>query len=410
MRPLFLGSLTVLFSAALTAEAQAKDPPMVERFLVTGKLGDGEAALAAELKQNPKNDEARFSLGVVQVLRGAERVMQGLYRHGFRDDWNFLGPGLNLPVPKNPKPEPITYAKARAIIQAFHDDLQKAEATLGEVKDPAVKLPIHVGLIFLDFNGDGKAADEECFWRIYARLDPGAGVNEENAQKFVIAFDHGDVHWLRGYCHLLMALCEITLAHDHQELFDRTAHLFFTKPETPFAFLQEKTGVFDVGGRDIMDIIAFIHLLNFPVKEPKRMQKALEHLEAMVAQSRLSWKSIRAETDDDNEWLPNPKQTGVIPGVRINIQMLERWTTFLDEAEAILQGKKLIPFWRDAGGKGVNLRKVFTEPRSFDLVLWVQGSAAAPYLEKGELTAPNIWQDLLRVFGGNFIGFAIWFN
>ena len=45
-----------------------------------------------------------------------------------------------------------------------------------------------------------------------------------------------------------------------------------------------------------------------------------------------------------------------------------------------------------------------------DLILWVQGTAAAPYLEAGTVTQPEVWTRLLRVFRGEFIGFAIWFN
>jgi hypothetical protein len=77
----------------------------------------------------------------------------------------------------------------------------------------------------------------------------------------------------------------------------------------------------------------------------------------------------------------------------------------------MLQGKKLIPFWRTTdAGVGVNLRKVFTEPQPFDLVMWIQGIGAAPFLEKGELTSPDTWRRWQRVFRGEFIGFAIWFN
>jgi hypothetical protein len=35
--------------------------------------------------------------------------------------------------------------------------------------------------------------------------------------------------------------------------------------------------------------------------------------------------------------------------------MVAAWRHFLDEAEDVLNGKKLLPFWRGAGGKGVNL-------------------------------------------------------
>ena len=46
----------------------------------------------------------------------------------------------------------------------------------------------------------------------------------------------------------------------------------------------------------------------------------------------------------------------------------------------------------------------------FDLVLWVQGTAAAPYLEKGPKTKPETWRRLQTIFQGQFIGFAFWFN
>lgn len=50
------------------------------------------------------------------------------------------------------------------------------------------------------------------------------------------------------------------------------------------------------------------------------------------------------------------------------------------------------------------------EPRPFDVVGWAQGAAAVPYVEKGECSSPEAWRRLQRVFRGNFIGFAAWFN
>lgn len=58
----------------------------------------------------------------------------------------------------------------------------------------------------------------------------------------------------------------------------------------------------------------------------------------------------------------------------------------------------------------VNFKRVFTEPRTFELVLWVQGSAAAPYLKQGEATDPAYWRQIRRGFRGNFFCFAIWIN
>lgn len=93
-------------------------------------------------------------------------------------------------------------------------------------------------------------------------------------------------------------------------------------------------------------------------------------------------------------------------------EMIRGWLTFMDEFDSLLDGKVLIPFWRgrEDDGMGVNLRKVFTEPQPFDLVLWVQGSAAGPFLEKGKMTNTDVYRNLERVFQGNLFGFAIWFN
>ena len=111
-----------------------------------------------------------------------------------------------------------------------------------------------------------------------------------------------------------MTFAEVYLAHDAKLLFEHTAHLFFVKPTTPFPFLKNNPkGINDFEVGTIGDIASFVHLLHFPVKEPARMASALKHLEAMVALSRESWKSYLAETDDDHEWIPNPKQNTVMP-------------------------------------------------------------------------------------------------
>jgi len=390
----------------------AAEPPLVEKYLHDGKLADGEKALLAELLQNPKDDQTRFGLGTLQVVRAVEHLGQSLHCYGLRSDrgQRLRIPFLRLPVPTNPKPEAITYAAARKILQELIDDLKKAEATLAEVRDDKVKLPLRVGLIRLDLAGDGKAGDR--FSTILSRY---LGIREGAAKDadWLVAFDRGDVAWLRGYCHLLMALSEVAMAHDGQELFDCTAHIFFAKVQTPHKFLaslpDDEGGPLDIRGFNIADLIAFVHLIRMPVKEPDRMKAALTHLERMLALSKESWKYILAEEDDDHEWIPNPKQKGVL-GIPIRREMIESWLETVNEAEALLAGERLVPFWRGTEKRGVNLRRVFTEPKTLDLVLWVQGTAATPYLEDGTLTKPEVWQRLLRVFGGEFIGFAFWFN
>src|SRR5262249_43985204 len=150
-------------------------------------------------------------------------------------------------------------------------------------------------------------------------------------------------------------------------------------------FLKEDvhTGEFLEG---IEDIIAAVHLLDFPLKDKERMGKSLQHFQAMVKHSRQIFEFAEKESDNDREWIPNPRQQSVLGEGVISAEMLTTWREFLVEADDILTGKKLVPFWRNAGGKGVNIHKVFTEPRDLDIILWVQGTDAAPYLEAGNVT------------------------
>ncbi|MFM7886081.1 MAG: hypothetical protein ACKPCM_05195, partial [Pseudanabaena sp.] len=156
-------------------------------------------------------------------------------------------------------------------------------------------------------------------------------------------------------------------------------------------------------------LISAIHLAKFPLAEPQRMMTILNHLKSVIRLSRESWQSILAETDNDREWLPSPKQNSVIPDIRITDDMIKSWLTSLDESALILDGKKNLPFWRDSK-LTLDFARIFTEPRAFDLVSWVQGTAATSYLEKGTVTDWRVWGDMLNAFGGNLFNFVVWFN
>lgn len=401
-------SLSLVPCPLLFADPPRQAAPLVEEYLFKGDLAGGEKALNEAIKKSPDADDLKFQLGALQFIRAVERLSQTLYGYGFNEQVGMMSGMIGIPVPHQPKPKTISYDDCRKIMETWLADLQRAEATLAQVKQADVKMPLHFAMIRLDFDGDGTAAEDESIWRVFARL--GGAPTPEGSAALVFDFDRADALWLRGYCHLLMALDEFVLAYDFRELFERTGHLIFAKVKSPYEYLHSGPKIFEMSGVDIADVIAFVHLLNFPLKDAARTKSALAHLQSMTALSRDMWKIVMAETDDSHEWIPNPKQATVIPGGNVTEEMTRDWTLFLDEIDAILAGKKLIPFWRSDDGRGINLRRVLSEPQPFDLVLWIQGSAAAPYLEKGPITTPEVWQRLQRTFQGNFIGFAVWFN
>src|SRR5437660_1101254 len=275
----------VAMGLSLEASAAAADAPLAEKYLLDGKLAEGAKALEGRLREAPNDDQARFGLGVLQFLQTFEHLGGSLHKYGLRTEKAFLRvpPQVKEFLPQNPHPETLTYTAARQIVQAFVADLVKAEATLAGVKDPAVKLPLHVGRIKIDPFGQGKPISAAF---LFERVEGSPAEARKIAEELVIGFDRGDVCWLRGYCHLLAASGELLLAVDGQKAFECSAHLLFEKVETPHTFLLEDRqpfdSVFDTNdgrARTVSDVLSFIHqMTRLPIKEPARTKAALEHL------------------------------------------------------------------------------------------------------------------------------------
>lgn len=392
-----------LFLYSFSGAPAAASAPGLDHYLTSGRFPDAVQAL----KQD-RSATARFELAVVTLLTTFNSLVDDIYRYSPTDFSRFL-PVLRLPVGKNPDPLPIDYNKARQVFLKIYNGLKEADTCLREAEAGDVASVLHVGLFPLT---DPESGSVSPFYTLFGHL-MNIDISREDADRFELRFDNGDVHWLRSYCNILMAFTSLVLAYDWSELFNRTGHLLFSRPESPFSYIFGSPHLYRMQGFDVADLIAFIHLVNFPVAEKDRLTSLLNHLETAIAQNRLCWKDIMAETDNDREWLPNPNQKGI--GIRVNQEMVDSWGRLLDETEMILSGKKLIPFWKtnpndSAGRNGINLRRVFTEPSRLDLVLWVHGSAAVPYLEKGEVTSQETWNEIIRVFGSDFMGYAIYFN
>ena len=398
----------VLTTLALLLPARAQER-LLEPYLEKGQLAAGRVAVEQALQQQPGSDELRLQLALVQFFGAVEKLSQGMYRYGLHDSiFQEMIPFLRLPVKLNPNPEVASNLAIRQLLQQFLQGLAETSKTLALISDQsAVQVPLRLGRVRLDMDGDGSASSGEELWRVWASLNPGTSLNQENAGRFGVHLDVADVRWLEGYCSLLSARGETGLAYDTSRLFAHCGHLFFSRTDTPYAFLRTRSG--EMG--EIMDAVTFLHLLNFPLLEGPRLEVARQHLLRVISLSRRNWNCILAESDDRYEWIPSPKQRGVVPNTRVTPEMVTSWRAFLDESEAILQGRLLVPFWRsDERGRGVNLSKAFSQPQDFDAILWLQGTAATPYLEEGPITSVDFWRRLNSAFRGNFLGFALWFN
>lgn len=382
--------------------------PDVEKYLIDGQLDAGRDAITKHLKANPEDDQTRFGLGVLEFLQAVEHLGQSMHHYGVRSETNL--PFLRIPVPKNKNPAPIKYEDTRHILKTLVRDLKRADKTLSQITSDDVKLPLHLFKYHLDWNKDGKTDASESFARVAAEYVRWNLTNEEY-REVAIHFDRADVYWLRGYCNLICAMSEFLLAYDQQDSWDAAARCFFPTAVVKFEFLMEEDYDSFYWFSNLTDLIAGIHNLGMPLVDAERMKASHSHLMTTLQQSRLMWDRIQQETDNDLEWIPNPDQQSAVTEIQFDKEMVDGWYSFLDEAEAILKGEKLVVFWRGTDeNRGVNLYRVFHEPRDFDIVLWIHGSGAAPFLEKGEVSSPETWRRFERIFRGDFIGFATWIN
>ncbi len=149
------------------------------------------------------------------------------------------------------------------------------------------------------------------------------------------------------------------------------------------------------------------------VKEPARLGRFRKHLIKVADLNRETWMHIRAETDDDHEWLPNPRQKGVL-GLPVRDEMIDAWLAMMDELEALLDGKRtFLKIWNfDKNGKGLNLKTLFDDPpEKFVLDDKFPQNLPAKYWSEEKDVNINVLGRVFRIFSDpTAVGYAAWFN
>ncbi len=159
---------------------------------------------------------------------------------------------------------------------------------------------------------------------------------------------------------------------------------------------------------EFYDPVSFLHSVSWDVTDPARLKQVRQNMLTVMRLNRTTWRLIQAETDNDHEWLPNPKQTSPFPGLKVTQEMIDGWLKTVDAAEAILEGKLLAPHMRF--GRGVNMKRFFEEAKTFDLLLFLTGPNSISYVEKGPIWDQSLMQSMSQPFGRNFGAYALWFN
>ncbi len=391
--------LVPLALLVLALPVSAAEPPLVEQYLHSGQLVLGEQVLERELKKHPKDDQLRFGLGVIRLALGIERLGQALHEYGANTQWYDVLLG-NFPIPKNPEPNAITYQKFRHLLDDARRGMIAIEATLAGITDDKVQLPLRLAKIKLDLDGDGKATDS--FLDLLARLMRRTPDFLKSNTDFLVCFDRGDVAWLRSYCHVIAGLIDTGLAFDFQAHFELIEDGPFPRVVPKFTGTkEERTRLLNESQRTLR------------IVEPARLSRVREHFLAVTKLNRETWRQIRAETDNNHEWLPNSKQQSVI-GLPVRDELIDGWLEAMGELEAILEGKSLLPvsMFLPTGGRNLNMKTLLNDPpATIDIQKIFEKGIDDKYLEKGPVCDIDKLLRILRLFDSGSMGmYMAYFN
>lgn len=342
--------LSIFALIAMACPTQADDAAAtLEKLLHGGKLAEAEQAVQQIVSAAPNDAQAHFALGVAQFLRAVENLGQAMYEYGAVSE-NASEMFLRLPVPQNPQPSAISYRSLGRVLEVMLADLARAEATLAMVTDDDVELPLRLAGITFDFTGTGENTTSlvSVLQRLNDNTRPGF---LQGNDEFLVHFDRGDVAWLRGYCNLLSAVIEGYRAVDESAGFTQRVSRVFPRVESSEDPPRERWWE---------DGLA--------ITDPVRMGRLRQHLVAVCRLNEETWAHIRAETDDNHEWLPHPGQTDML-GMPLDDNRILIWLATMKHLEELLTGERLVPSAllqfisrNNQPNMGLNLAKLLDNP------------------------------------------------
>lgn len=366
---------------------------------------DGLAAAAANLESVEATPETAFVLGGVRFLQAAEHIFQ--IRYANYDGSLPMIPGMRNDLPFNPNSEfdPAFLENAASGALAH---LAQAEAALQPAIDGEFEVEVPFDAIWFDIDEDGERDDWESLGAVMSSL----GTDPDPSFGGIVRFDSADAEWLAAYVHVISGTSELVLALDPTPaittVYEGRLQLTALGAPPTSGFLDD----------EFVDVLAATLLTLRGPLDANRTRAAHAHFKAMIAHNQAFWRELSEETDNQLEWLPNSEQTSAF-GLTLPAEMAESWQAVLSDMDAILDGEKLVPFVRigvgqdlDENGQGIglNLNKLLQDPGDMDLILWIQGAGATPYLERGTLADGEAWRRFQQLTQGNGLVFAMLLN
>lgn len=322
-----------------TETERAAAQPAIEK-LTAGAFDDAQRLASEVVATQPANPRAhaalavaRYQLAATRLFEDTRTVVDGASRAGFN------------------------HRVMRAALEAALADLAAVDDSLGRAAlDPTFSLELCLACWKIDWNHNGRIdARDERLLELESDADGNAIPDGDPRRRPTFRFDVADLHWARAMVAFQRALLEVVLAYRWEEL-DRLLLGSFFRRE------GERTITIRLGDRARV------------VSARALVLAGLEH----AARSR---KAILAESDDDREWVPSPRQKSHPLPLPVDDALFATWEGVLDDVRRLVRGDDGLPVgelaallgmrFRDAAPPAgfVDLGRMFSDPRdiTFDL-------------------------------------------
>jgi len=269
-------------------------------------LRQGSAVLARE----PDNAEAAAVRAIARYQRASSQLVTDL------GAVIATAEGLEL----------FDHERGRAIWRAFVAELEAVDADLAIVAaDPNFALELCLACWEHDWNRNGRVDDRDRKM-LELELDGKGGVlpDGDPRRRPTYRFDHGDALWGRAMISFQRAAVELVLAYRWSEL-DK---LFRNR---------------DRDGDQHDDPLN----LNIKLVDAGRVKHARDLFVAGLSFSNQEREAYLAETDDDREWVPSPRQKSYAMPLAVDAELFQTWALIAGDILRLLDSQE-----------GVSLREV----------------------------------------------------
>ena len=164
-------------------------------------------------------------------------------------------------------------------------------------------------------------------------------------------FDVGDVHWARAMLSFQRAFLEMLLAYRWTELDRLVGSLFRGSPP----------------------------LITIHLDHPERIARARALILDGLEHADRCRRAYLAETDDDREWVPNPRQRNHPLPLPVDDQLYQVWAGILGDVERLIAGKEALSVadlaqlgddrWDNPPGGYIDIARMLSAPRNIVLDL-----------------------------------------